>query len=55
MVYRMAFGLTPRTFVADEGRNIIFDEGATVKEIYFISKGTVWAGFTKYKESLLKK
>jgi hypothetical protein len=44
----MSFGLKPRIFPLQEDYNIIYEEETEVSEMYFITKGSVGIGFSKY-------
>jgi hypothetical protein len=47
-LYSMSFGLKPRTFPNIAEYNVIYEEEEEVSEMYFITKGTVGIGFSRY-------
>ena len=44
----IAYGLKPRFFSAEEDKNVVYNEGEEIQEMYFVLKGQLKAGYSKY-------
>jgi hypothetical protein len=52
MIETLIYGLMPRHFSSSDEKNVIYDEGMEVLEMYFIQSGQVGAGFKLFDQPL---